>query len=188
MTIDLQTGPSVEPLDLATVKLWARIDGNDLDLQLPMMIAAARQVAEQQTGTKLVNQVWRASLTDWPAPTDLFPLFPVSSLTATYFNGATWMTLPPMMSTFYRSGFSVVFDTVPGAPLPALGSVAGPRVRLDWTVGYGPDATFVPQAIRQFCAAHVAAWVRNPEASSERYAYLKSPFLDALIDPFTVFF
>jgi len=187
MSLDLLTAPASEPLDLATAKLWARIDDVTFDPILPMMIAAARQNAEHELGAKLINQTWRLTLTDWPASTDLIPLFPVSDLAITYWDGATWATLSPLAYTFMRNGYGVSVATSVGGAFISPAPLVGPRIRMDFVVGYGVDQTFVPQAIRQWMAAHLALWIRSPEAATERYAVVANPFLAGLLDPFRTF-
>lgn len=49
-----QTDPA-EPLTIGEVKDMLRIDDDDFDTQLPLFIAAAREVVEQQTGLALVD-------------------------------------------------------------------------------------------------------------------------------------
>lgn len=49
-----QTDPA-EPLTIGEVKDMLRIDDDDFDTQLPLFIAAAREVVEQQTGWALVD-------------------------------------------------------------------------------------------------------------------------------------
>src|SRR5690606_25415121 len=49
-----QTDPA-EPLSIDEVKAMLRIDDDDFDTQLPLFIAAAREVVEQQTGWALVD-------------------------------------------------------------------------------------------------------------------------------------
>lgn len=49
-----QTDPA-EPLTIGEVKDMLRIDDSDFDMQLPLFIAAAREVVEQQTGWALVD-------------------------------------------------------------------------------------------------------------------------------------
>jgi uncharacterized phiE125 gp8 family phage protein len=185
MTFQLVTPPAQEPLDLATAKLWARIDGTALDPLIPGMIVAARQIAEQETGARLITQTWRQELDDWPAFLDTFALFPVQSVDLSYWNGSAWTALAGQ-AVSVRDKFGVhVRQTVGGAYAPLV-ATTGPRVRADFVVGYGDDATDVPQAIRQFIAAHVAYWVRNPEAALDR-AMSPSPFLSALLDPFRTY-
>lgn len=182
MTFELVAAPAVEPLDLATAKLWARIDGTAFDALIPGMIVAARQVAEQELGAKLITQTWRATFDDWPATTDLVKLFPVQSVVASYWDGSTFVALSPAPVAI-RDPFGVRVSPAIGGAYAGLVSTTGPRVRLDFTVGYGDDATDVPQAVRQFIAAHVAYWLRNPEAALEQQM-VRSPFLSALLDPF----
>lgn len=184
--LTLLAPPAAEPLDLATAKVWARVDGTGLDPILPMMISAARQHAEQETGAKLITQTWRQELDDWPASTDRVALFPVQSITATYWNGSTWAAVPFGTIKTVRSGFAVTLRSTVGY-FPALTAYIGPRIRVDYVVGYGDVATAVPEAIRSFMAAHIALWIRNPEGATERYPLFKNPFLDGLLDPFRTF-
>lgn len=184
-TLQLLAAPTIEPLDLATAKLWARIDGTAFDALIAGMIVAARQIAEQETGARLITQTWRAELDDWPGFDDPFALFPVQSVGLSYWDGSAWATLAGQ-AVSVRDRFGVyVRQTVGGAYAPLV-TTTGPRVRVDFTVGYGDTAEDVPQAIRQFIAAHVAYWIRNPEAALDR-TMVQSPFLSGLLDPFRTF-
>lgn len=179
--------PAVEPLDLATAKLWARIDDDAYAALIPGMIVAARQIAEQETGARFITQTWRAELDDWPDFYDAFALFPVQSVALSYWDGTAWTALAGQ-AVSVRDKFGVYVRQAVGGAYAPLVSTTGPRVRVDFTVGYGDTAEDVPQAIRQFIAAHVAFWVRYPEAASiERAQVLKSPFLAGLLDPFRTF-
>lgn len=186
MTIRLLSGPAVEPLDLATAKVWARIDSTGFDAILPMMIAAARQHAEQETGSKLITQTWRQELDDWPSSLDRVALFPVQSISVTYWNGTAWVAADFGLFITVRSGFAVSLRSTTGY-FPALGPLVGPRIRIDYVLGYGDSYTAVPEAIRSYMAVHIALWIRNPEGATERYALFKNPFLDGLVDPFRVY-
>lgn len=64
-----------EPLTVGEVKGMLRIDGDEFDTQLPLFLAAAREVVERQTGWALVDADYewtpvgerRDPLPIWPA-------------------------------------------------------------------------------------------------------------------------
>ena len=178
------TPPETEPLDLATVKLWARIDGDAFDALLPGMISAARQVAEANTGSKLITQTWRVELDSFACLTgQRIDLFPVQAVSVSAWNGSAFAAVAG--ARYRRDDFGIQLLAPGGSPWPAVptGASSAP-VRIDVTCGYGDAAEDVPNAIRQYMAAHVAYWIRQPEAGTARWADVKSPFLDALLDPF----
>jgi hypothetical protein len=58
----LITAPATEPVTLAEVKAWLRIDTTDEDTILTPLIAGARQVAEKFLRTALITQTWEYTL------------------------------------------------------------------------------------------------------------------------------
>lgn len=186
MSLQLVAAPAVEPLSLVEAKAWARIDSTSFDPTLPMMIATAREIAEHEVGSKLITQTWRWSLTDWPDALELVKLHPVQDVALSYWDGSAWTVLDPVNATVVISDAGVSVQRTIGGAWGSLVETVGPRVRVDFNVGFGDDPTDVPAGIRQFIAAHVAFWVRNPEAAVEM-AMLPNPFLRRLIDPFRRF-
>lgn len=75
--------PASEPVTLAEAKTHVKVDGSDSDSELTTMIATARTLVEEYTGTKLVSQtvVMRCSsfcdFVDLP----LAPIVSISSIT-----------------------------------------------------------------------------------------------------------
>lgn len=59
MTLYRLTPPAAPPLDLATAKLYARLDGSDLDAILTGQLAAAVEAVEAATRRALLAQTWR---------------------------------------------------------------------------------------------------------------------------------
>lgn len=178
--------PATAPLSLAEAKAWARIDNTSFDLALPMMIDSATAIAEHEVGAKLITQTWRWTLVDWPDEREVVKLFPVQDAALSYWDGTAWATLDPTAATVIVSDAGVSVQRTIGGAWGSLVETVGPRVRVDFNVGYGDDAADVPAGIRQFIAAHVAYWVRNPEAAVEM-TMLPSPFLRRLLDPFRRF-
>src|SRR6266853_1932913 len=67
MPLVLTTPPASEPLSVADIKSWARIDTTDDDKLIGLMIRAARRFAEMQTRRSLITQQWLAILDAFPA-------------------------------------------------------------------------------------------------------------------------
>jgi uncharacterized phiE125 gp8 family phage protein len=187
MDATLIAPPAVEPLTLAEAKAWARIDTDAFDGILPMVIASARQMAEHETGLKLITQTWRYQLTDWPDITQAFPLHPVQGAQLSYWDGVDWTALGAGVTQTYRTAEGWVVERSYGAVYPSLLSITvGPRVRADFVLGFGDEGADVPQAIRLFIAAHCAMWVQQPQAASE-VKLNPHPYISRLLDPFRTF-
>lgn len=65
-TLQLVTGPAIEPITLAEAKSYLRIDDEDQDTEVLRLIATAREFVEEQTGRALITQTWRLTLDRWP--------------------------------------------------------------------------------------------------------------------------
>jgi hypothetical protein len=161
------TPPEVEPLTVEDAKLWARLDdSSSFDPLIPGMITSARQVAEQELGSRLITQTVRAELDAWPDYDQAFALHPVQSVALTYWDGTDWLALDAGEAIAVRDKFGVYVRRTQGGYYESLGAIT--------------------HAIRQFIAAHIAFWVRNPESAHERQM-IRSPFLAGLLDPYRTF-
>ena len=182
----LLTPPAEEPVTLAQAKLAARVDGTEWDALIPGLIKSARQVAEQETHRCLIAQTWRAELADWPASTDVLPVAPATAVAVSYWNGSAWTTLAGSAFAWAADGGGVVLAPALNTSWPTLADVAiGPRVRVDVTAGVA-NAALVDECAKLYITAHVAAWLRNPEAvTSQRLEAV--PLLGGLLDPLRVY-
>lgn len=66
-SFELVTGPAVEPVSLAELKLHARIDGADEDALLSSLIVSARQYVSEATRRALVTETWSLTIDGWPS-------------------------------------------------------------------------------------------------------------------------
>lgn len=177
LTILETTG--VEPVTLAEAALAARVDGADLNDLITGAISAARQQAEQITGRHYRPKVVRASLASWPG--DRLPVNAPSACAISYWSGSAWLDLAPSAYVWAPDGSGVVLAPALGASWPVLGPVAaGPRVRIDLTVGPAAPAD-VPDAVKLYCKALVAAWIKTPEALVGG-SLQRNPLFDVLLD------
>lgn len=66
----LKTPPASEPLTLAEAKAWLKVDHNDEDTLIQLLITAVRERCESITGLSLMTQQWVAYLPYWPVQTE----------------------------------------------------------------------------------------------------------------------
>lgn len=61
-SLALVTAPTEEPVTLAELKAWSRLDTDDEDDTLEALITTARQSAEEYTRRSFVTQTWKLTL------------------------------------------------------------------------------------------------------------------------------
>lgn len=156
-----------EPVSVAEAKLAARVDTSALDDLIAGLITAAREQAEHITGRIYREQVLREELVDWPSSTDVIAVNAATAAAVSYWTGSAWSS--PMSSDSYVfapggiGGNGTVLAPAAGASWPSLVErPVGPRVRVDLTVAPAP----VPESVKLYIKASVAAWLANPEAAS----------------------
>lgn len=176
----LLTPPTAEPVSVADAKFAARLDGAHWDGAVAAAIATARQVAEHETGRRLMTQVWRYELEDWPDADELLPELRPTAVAVARWDGAAWQAVDAgayVWTPAGPAGWHIALAPALGGSWPALGEVAlGPRVRVDVTVG-ADSAAAVPAPAVQFVKALVALMVNDPtltaEAALEGHRYLR---------------
>ena len=158
MKLALKTAPSVEPISLTEVKKHLRLATTDAeaaaytreDTQLTAWIETAREMAEAETGTRLITQSWYLYLDEWPDGDEIrLPYPPLQSATVKY-------RLED--DSGYDNTFSdVIVDTVgkPGRivlksdyswPTDTLYDVN--PIQIEYTCGYGAAGSDVPSKVR----------------------------------------
>ncbi len=156
----LLTRPAVEPIALAGMKAFLRVETGDDDDVITALIAGSRIHVEAQTRRALFTQSWRLSRDNWPADGRIKVLpAPLQSLTAArvYDEDGSTRDVDRQAFVLDRGASAVAF--APWA-LPVPGRlVAG--IELDVVVGYGEAATDVPEPLRQAIRLLVAHWYEN---------------------------
>ena len=163
MPLLLTTPPTAEPIVLADVKSHLRLYIPDDDAYITALITAARRAIESRYGLCLMRQSWALFADAWPEDgTFDIPLWPVQSIDGltSYADDDTPTTIDP--ASYY-------FDAASRPSRVALrrGRIFAQPARiinglkLSFTVGFGVDATFVPQEIKQALMATIADWYQN---------------------------
>jgi hypothetical protein len=170
-SVTIVTPPASEPVGLTEAKLFLRLDGDDEDLLVLEMIAAARALAEQYLRRSLISQTLRLTLDRFPRqrerandwwdgvreapitavlgdyrPVDL-PLGPVQSITSvvTYSETGTAVTQPSSMYALDAAGMRVYLKEGQLWPTDLREQAA---IEITYLAGYGASAAAVPAPIR----------------------------------------
>lgn len=155
MSLILTTPPAEEPLGLADLKAFLKVEGTEEDALIRAVAAAARAHLEAITGRVFVTQGWRILRDAWPAAGRLtLPLGPVASLdTVTVETEAGITGIPTGLFRLDGAALPPRLGWQPGSlPAPAV-PLAG--IAIDVTAGFGAAAAVPPplvQAIRLLAA------------------------------------
>jgi uncharacterized phiE125 gp8 family phage protein len=186
MTTREVSPPTVLAVTLAEAKNQLRIDQADtsFDSQLTIWIAGIAKEAEHQTSRKFVNRPMRVTLDRFEPSIRLSaPTFSVESV--------KFLDVDGQQRTLAPADYFVDQVTEPGYVMPALGRAwpaTSPRalaVQVDYTGGYGPDATTVPGEARLYILARLTElW--DP-AVKEFKETVRSNFTTRLLDSLKVY-
>lgn len=186
-SLALVAPPGGEPVTLAEVKAWARIDTSEDDDLLTGLIADARQHFDGKDawfGRALMTQTWDLFLDCFPyeaegwsydtAPGIGVPLPPLQSVTSINYIDAAGT--PQLLA---NTEYVVDTKAEPGQILPAFGKV-WPATRstinavtVRFVAGYGAGAA-VPQPIREWIKQATAYLYEHREAPQLPHAFFWS--------------
>jgi len=173
----LTTDSATEPLTLAEVKTYLRIDTTDYDNILTPLITTVRQLAEKITGRDFINKTWTTYLDFFPS-SNYFALLPyvcnypydysielkkskLQSITSIkyYINDV----LTTLSSSIYyisnEASYSSIYLT-DGQSYPSV-DTRKQAVEIIFLSGYGATAADVPEALKQAMLVHIAYLFEN---------------------------
>lgn len=171
-----------EPITLAEAKSAARIDADDTsrDVLITSLIAAARQLAEQETGRDLVEHEHVREYADWPCSDDRILVHAARAVAIEYWTGSAFTSLDGSAFAWGAVGSWTAIAPALGTSWPALADRAvGPRVRVTVTAGPEDPAT-AAECVKLYIMAVVTMWLDNPTADTRS---TPGPHLDRLLDP-----
>lgn len=181
------TAPTTLAVTLADVVAQVKLNVGDDDALITSMLWSAMFLAEKETGRALMTQTWELTLDAFPDAIELtrVPVQSIASFTYVDKNGATQNL----------TGSTYVLDTADGygtAYLVPAYATSWPTtrdqinaVKLQYVAGYA-DAASVPEPIKQWMRAMVAAMYKDREAYSDAKSY-KLEYLDGLLDEFRIY-
>lgn len=147
----VSTAPLIEPVTLAELKTFAKIEYDEEDILLEGFIQSARIATEKYLGRALIQQTITMKMDYWPGVVVELPMPPLISITkiATLDEDDT--------ETAYDSdNYYVVTEAIPGklilkksvvAPINTARDYGG--FLIQYKAGYGTDGDDVPRPIRE---------------------------------------
>ncbi len=189
MTLTVITPPASEPVSLSDVKSFLRIDHDDEDTLLDLLITASRLHLEQMLGLAFITQTVREVRDSFHDPMRLsnhgrtyrLGVQPVVSVTSVILRDAAgeahvWDTDQYLV----LGGLEGALIAAPDAHCPVpLRSAAG--IEITMVVGFGATAASCPAPLRQALLMQIA---QNYELRGEVGAVALSPAVRALTAPY----
>lgn len=178
----LVEGPAIEPLTLIEAKNWLRLDGPEDDDLVRAIIVAARLMVEAEIGQVLIGQNWRLVGDVWPAG-ETIPVRVGRILAVT---GGRVFPASGSPVALPANRFEVFPDADPPAILPLerpLPGRARAGIEIDLRLGFGENATDVPETIRLAVRRLVTLWYENRGETRDIETGLP-PQIRALLRPF----
>lgn len=186
MSLLLTAPPTSEPVTLSEAKVHLRVGSSAEDTLISALIAAARQVAENECRRAFITQTWEKTLDLFPEAIEL-PYPRTIGVTA-----ITYLDRDGAAQTLSPASYLVDTKSEPGWVTPAYG-YAWPEtylvpnaVTVTYTAGYGANGAAVPNAIKQWILLMVGHYFENREASVPGVSMTPLPFIDGLLDPYRV--
>ncbi len=150
--LELIENPEVEPLTLAEIKIYLRIDGNVEDEILTTMLKTSRQLAEEYMGCSIIRQKWKLTFfgrIDSNVALYKGPVNSVSSIKLyNRYNNASTID----SSKYYLNGkHSLCLD----------GVYSSHRIEVEYLAGFATDSANIPEVIRQGLLSQIAYFYEN---------------------------
>lgn len=160
----LVTPAAINPVTLDEAKLHLRVTHDSEDTLIESQISAATRYCEDRIGQQFITATWRLLLDCFPAFIWLPrpPLITVTSLTYVDTAGAT--------QTLATSEYQINSQRRPAAIAPArnkfwpsIDHETFNPVQVNYTAGYGPAETDVPESAKQAIKLLVSHWYYTRE-------------------------
>lgn len=191
MSLSVITGPTAEPVTLADLKTFLRIDNTSEDQALVADIAAARDWIEARTGMRMMTQTWRwtvdihwrhhgiADSTDYETRVperygDRVIRYGMWIQHQPYLRFPLWPAQSVSQITYRNNGQDVVYpDLADVRILPNGKIIFGPSappplpdeqegaITVDAVVGYGSSQLNVPDRFKKAIKMLVGHWYEN---------------------------
>lgn len=177
--------PATEPLTTAEAKLHLRVTSSTEDAIVDRLIAACRDMAQNELWRSLITQTWELTLDAFPDQIEL--LYPrILTVSSVLYLDAT----TGVQTALDPATYVVDKKSEPGWIVPAYGYTWPDTyetinaVTVTYTAGYGASASDVPAGIKNWILAHVVHYFDNRDAMVTGLKIAPLPFLGSLLDPY----
>ncbi len=181
MTANLLSPPMVEPVSLADIKAFLKLDSDAEDDLLRAFISSARVHLEHLTGRQFITQTWRVLLDGDLGRRISLPIQPVSNIVsaAILSEDGDLLSLATESFALYQSHNPALIVNPGGMLL-----TAGQRLQLDLETGYGPSDEDVPMPLKQALKMIVAEWYERRLIADPTQLPTLAKALQPLVNPY----
>jgi uncharacterized phiE125 gp8 family phage protein len=161
----LVTGPTTEPVTIEDLKYQANYEDVDQDASFEAWGVAARRLTESRLQRALISQSWQMLLDRFPSDVievRICPVIAVSSVTYLDTAGAS-QTLPTSIYAVDTANEPGRLTLKYAQSWPTTYSQAN-AVTVNFTAGYGTEASAVPAEAKLAIRMLVSHWFNNREA------------------------
>ncbi len=165
MALQLRSGPVIEPVSMADMKNFLRVDSSDDDVLIASLITAARIYIETSIGKILITESWSYFKDRWPGNGIIhLPLSPLQSVEEIRLHDEEGA-----YEVLEADDYEVdVVSPVPRIKLSQSTTPSGlPRtlnhVEVQFVAGYGSAEADVPADLRQALLILAAHWYEQRE-------------------------
>lgn len=163
MNLTTITEPSSEPVTLAELKAYCRIDHDDSDDLIESLGTSAREYVEQAIGRTLITTTYSLKLPAFPshgARIEL-PRGPLQSVEDVSYTDKTGSTVAVPETDYHVAGVGNVLGMIPSISpktrWPDDVADEPEAVAVTYKAGYGDSASDTPQRLR-LCIKALACW------------------------------
>jgi uncharacterized phiE125 gp8 family phage protein len=161
MTPILVDGPAVEPVGLAEMRAYLRVDDAAEDELVTGLVKAARLFVEASSRRILTASRWRVLLDGWPSGRIVhLPLSPLIGVERIAVTSGTGEAVDLPSSAFVADRASDPPRILIGAEAPEPG-VGRAGIAIELVAGYGTTADAVPEPLRLAVKMLVARWFEH---------------------------
>lgn len=151
-SMELIEAPSVEPLTLADIKIYLRIDGSSEDSILTNMLKASREAAETYMKNSIIKQKWKLVFyKNVPVTIDLLR-GPATEITSVKLIDEDDTETAVNSSLYYLNGKH---------KLCLKSSHSAHKIEIEYYAGFSEDSTNVPEIIKQGLLSQIAYLYEN---------------------------
>jgi uncharacterized phiE125 gp8 family phage protein len=185
-------GPLVEPISVAELKTYLRLDGVSEEALLAGLITTARLQIEAALSFALITQSWSWTFDKWPQRASVeLPMAPVQSITSVTVTGPGSVVTVPS-SAYILDGSAVPARLI--SPTKWAQSGTSPLgVEIKFVAGFGAQPADVPAPLRLALLQLAAHWYGRRDADGACATAVASgqptqgplpPSIDALLQPY----
>lgn len=177
--------PTIEPVTIAEVRQYLKLTSTARDAELKLLIEAARQRYESDTGTQLLNATFEWRLDRFPIGAIELPKPPLSSVTS-----IAYIDTAGDSQTLASSKYQTDGSSWPGRVAPTADEVTWPptelgalhAVTITFVAGHGTLASAVPQNVRRAIKSLILHFNEYPDAATPEKLNINPFAYQAVVD------